>query len=130
MARTLSGPSFTVSSKAGLTDRDREVCRAVGITRDVVEAFVDDDFGDTMDKVDAVDAFEMLRPLFGRLRGPAGLEGGEILRLRNRDLLDDEPALDPGLVSMARPERINLNQCPPGLQPTETRISRLKVHIN
>ncbi len=47
---------------AGLRDRDRELCRVEDISRDVVEAFVEEDVGEMIDNDDVVDALETLRP--------------------------------------------------------------------
>lgn len=49
-------------------------------TREVAEAFVEDEVGEIIDNEDEVDAFEVLRPR--RNTGPATFEEGESLRLR------------------------------------------------
>ena len=80
MARTYSGPSRTVSSMAGLAERDFDLFLAERRTREVVEAFVEEEVGEIIDNEDEVDAFEILRPR--RTIGPARFEVGESLRLR------------------------------------------------
>lgn len=80
MARTYSGPSRTDSSMAGLSERDLDLSLAERRTREVVEAFVEEEVGEIIDNEDEVDAFEVLRPR--RNTGPATFEEGESLRLR------------------------------------------------
>lgn len=64
---------------AGLGERERELFLEEGSVRDVVDAFVEEEVGDTIDKDEAVDAFDMLRPrCWNSLLGPA--EVGETLR--------------------------------------------------
>jgi hypothetical protein len=47
---------------AGLAEREREPFLEEGSVRDVVDAFVEEDVGDTIDNDEAVDALDMLRP--------------------------------------------------------------------
>ena len=84
MARTYSGPSRTVSSMAGLAERewDLDLFLVEPRTKEVVEAFVEEEVGETIDNDDEVDAFEALRPRRTISIGPANFEGGESLRLR------------------------------------------------
>ena len=65
---------------AGLAERDFDFSLAERRAREVVEAFVEDEVGEIIDKEDEVDAFEVLRPR--RTIGPARFEEGESLRLR------------------------------------------------
>ena len=92
---------------AGLEEREREFCLEEGSVRDVVDAFVEDEVGDTIDNDEAVDALDMLRPRCWNslpLLGPA--EVGETLRWRKRGFADDGPAVALTVVSMARRECI------------------------
>ena len=82
MARTYSGPSRTLSSMAGLAEREGDLSLAERRTREVVEAFVEEEVGEIMDNEDDVDAFESLRPRRTISLGPAEFEAGESLRLR------------------------------------------------
>lgn len=65
---------------AGLAERDLDCTLAERKTREVVEAFVEEEVGEIIDNEDEVDAFEVLRPR--RTIGPARFEEGESLRLR------------------------------------------------
>ena len=80
MARTYSGPSRTVSSIAGLVEREWDLSLAECMIREVVEAFGEEEVGEMIDNEDEVDAFDILRPRLAI--GPAKLEEGESLRLR------------------------------------------------
>jgi hypothetical protein len=92
---------------AGLAEREREPCLEEASVRDVVDAFVEEEVGDTIDNDEAVDALDMLRPRCWNslpLLGPA--EVGETLRWRKRGFADDGPAVILTVVSMARRECI------------------------
>ena len=65
---------------AGLAERDLDLSLAERRTREVVEAFVEEEVGEIIDNEDEVDAFDILRPRLAI--GPAKLEEGESLRLR------------------------------------------------
>lgn len=67
---------------AGLSERERDPFLAEGKVREVVEAFVEEEVGETMDNDDEVDASEALRPRRTILLGPAKFEMGESLRSR------------------------------------------------
>lgn len=99
----------TVSSMAGLAERERErePFLEEGSVRDVVDAFVEEDVGDTIDNDEAVEALDMLRPRCWNslaLLGPA--EVGETLCCWSRSFADDGPAVMLTVVSMARRECI------------------------
>jgi len=92
---------------AGLAEREREPFLEEGSVRDVVDAFVDEDVGDTIDNDEVVDALDMLRPRCWNplaLLGPA--EVGEMLRCWRRGFAEDGPAVMSTVVSMARRECI------------------------
>lgn len=73
--------------------------------RDVVDALVEEELGEMIDKEEVVEALETLLPRRATLLGPG--EPGETLRLsRKRDLADDGPAVIPTVVSIASRECI------------------------
>lgn len=89
---------------AGLAEREREPFLEEGSVRDVVDAFVEEDVGDTIDNDEAVDALDILRPRCWNclpLLGPA-----EVGEMWGRDFADDGPAVLLTVVSMARRECI------------------------
>jgi hypothetical protein len=62
MAKTYSEPARTVSSNIGLVGLDVEYETALpGRRREDVEAFVEDEVGETIDNDDEVEAFDELR---------------------------------------------------------------------
>jgi hypothetical protein len=67
---------------AGLAEREGDLSVAECRTREVVEAFVEEEVGEIMDNEDDVDAFEALRPRRTISLGPAEFEARGSLRLR------------------------------------------------
>jgi hypothetical protein len=75
--------------------------------RDVVDALVEEELGEMIDKEEVVEALETLLPRRAILLGPGESGIGEPLRLsRKRDLADDGPAVIPTVVSIASRECI------------------------
>lgn len=72
--------------------------------RDVVDALVEEELGEMIDKEEVVEALETLLPRRATLLGPGEPGIGETLR--KRDLADDGPATIPTVVSIASRECI------------------------
>jgi len=76
------------------------------MTRDVDDAFVEEDVGDIIDNDEDVDALERLRPRWFTKIGPAEWGEGDTPRPYKRPMEEEGPAFDPAVVSIARRECI------------------------